>query len=70
MKRRILIRKIAKEAKRQDVSWRLHREGSKHSVYSLDDEIIPVPRHAEINELTARGILKQCEPKLGKGWWK
>lgn len=31
---------------------------------------IPVPRHNEVRELTARSIYKQTAEKLGEDWWK
>ena len=36
MNRRTLIRKIAKEAQRQHLDWRLAREGAGHSIFDLD----------------------------------
>lgn len=70
MKRRDLIRRIAKAAAKQGVTWDVERDGGRHTVYTLDGLRIIVPRHNEINEITAQGILKDCEPKLGKGWWR
>ncbi|WP_018348153.1 hypothetical protein [Longispora albida] len=37
----------------------LHREGGSHSIYRIGGNPMPiaVPRHTEISELTARGIL-------------
>lgn len=70
MKRRELVKRIRAEAKAQGVEWSFTREGGRHEVYSLDGLVIPVPRHAEINEITAQGIMKECEAKLGKGWWR
>jgi len=31
---------------------------------------VTIPRHREINEITARAILKTLEPGLGLGWWR
>ncbi len=70
MKRRVLIGRIAQEAKEQGVGWKLLREGGNHTVYKLGAEMIPIPRHTEINEHTAQGIFKECETELGKGWWR
>jgi len=39
-------------------------------VFTLDGQRVIVPRHTEINEVTAREILKSLEDKLGKDWWK
>lgn len=70
MKRRDLLRRLAREAKTQDVSWVLDHEGGRHSVYRLGTRMVPVPRHSEIGEGLARQIFVECEPELGKGWWR
>lgn len=70
VKRRELLKAIAAAARDSELSWVLARQGANHEVYSLDGLIIPVPRHTEINELTAESIFKECEPKLGRRWWK
>jgi hypothetical protein len=70
MKRRELLKAIAAAARNADLSWALLRQGANHEVYSLDGLVIPIPRHTEINELTAESIFKECEPKLGRRWWK
>ena len=70
MKRADLVKTIAGEAKRQGVAWTLQRHGSRHDVYRLGDEIIPIPRHDDIKNPTAWGIFKECEPQLGQDWWK
>ena len=70
MRRRDITRRIASEAKRQDLDWVVARQGANHTVYSLDGLKIPIPRHNEIDDKLAVEIFKECEPKLGKGWWK
>lgn len=70
MKRRELVKRIAQEAKRQHVEWKLAREGANHSVYKLDTTVIPIPRHTELGERLAEDIFKECEGVLGKGWWR
>jgi hypothetical protein len=67
---REVIKRIAAEAKRQKKSWSLDRKGANHDVYSLDGVLIPIPRHTEMGNLTAEMIWKECEEKLGKGWWR
>ena len=32
--------------------------------------MVVVPRHREVSELTTQGIYRECEQKLGKGWWR
>lgn len=70
MKRRDLIRTIGKAAGEVDLDWRLLREGASHSIYTLDGLRVPIPRHTEINERTAAGILRTCAEKLGEDWWQ
>ena len=70
MKRRNLLKRISHEARTQRISWHLAREGADHSIFLLDGLIVTVPRHTEINRLTALGIFKRCEIKFGLGWWK
>ncbi len=36
----------------------LVREGGSHSVFRFGTQSVVIPRHREINELTARGILR------------
>ncbi len=31
---------------------------------------VTIPRHREINEMTARAIFTTLEAELGVGWWK
>lgn len=45
-------------------------EGGRHTKLYVGGTMIPIPRHGEINEMTAQTILKQCEPMFGKGWWR
>lgn len=53
MKRRELVQKLNK------LGWYPVRQ-SKHEIFGKvgQEHTIPVPRHAEINEHTARGILR------------
>ncbi len=58
--------------KRRDLERRLrelgvvpHREGGSHSIFRnpKTGQLIPVPRHAEINERLAEKILRDAEAK-------
>jgi hypothetical protein len=69
MKRRDLIRKIAQEAMRQGVEWKVHREGANHTIYLLGGTRIPIPRHTEIGERLALAIFVEAEGELGRRWW-
>lgn len=55
---------------RQGVTWMITREGANHSVYMLNDAMIPIPRHNELGEVLAVEIFKECQDVLGKGWWR
>ena len=70
MKRREVVKRIAAEAKRQGVTWELARQGANHAVYTLDDAMIPIPRHRELGEGLVVDIFKECQDVLGKGWWR
>jgi predicted RNA binding protein YcfA (HicA-like mRNA interferase family) len=52
-------RDLEKELKK--LGWWLDREGGNHEIWTNGEKKEPVPRHAEINELTARSILKKAK---------
>ena len=54
MKRRDLIKKLT------DNGWSLARNGASHDIYTNGKTSEPIPRHAEINEITAKSILKKA----------
>lgn len=54
MKRRDLIRKL------ENNGWELARRGSDHDIYTNGTISQPIPRHNEINEITAKNILKRA----------
>lgn len=70
MKRRDLIATIAAAAREAGLSWELVRDSGAHEIWSLDGQRTSVPRHREINEITAEAIMKDLEDKLGKDWWR
>jgi hypothetical protein len=70
MKCRDMIRAIAKEARRQGVQWKGHREGANHSIYLLGGTRIPIPRHNEIGERLVVAIFIEAEAELGRRWWQ
>jgi predicted RNA binding protein YcfA (HicA-like mRNA interferase family) len=63
-----LIRRIAKAAKQVEVTWAFVRQDGSHEVWSCGAIMVTIPRHREINELTAQGIMKDLEAALGKDW--
>lgn len=60
MRRTELIKRIGKIAKAKGVVAE-YTEGAKHTKVSLGDKQTTIPRHTEINELTARAILRSLE---------
>ncbi|MBW2223490.1 MAG: type II toxin-antitoxin system HicA family toxin [Deltaproteobacteria bacterium] len=52
MKRKGLVKRL------RALGWVLLREGSRHTVFTDGVRTISVPRHKEINENTAKAILK------------
>lgn len=69
MRKRDLVAKLRKAAKDAGLSFEIE-QGGRHEKANIDGLRIPIPRHREINDLTARSILRQAEDKLGKDWWR
>jgi len=57
LKRRILIKKLEK------AGFRFKEHGGNHDTYIRGNDIEQIPRHREINEITAKMILKKWEIK-------
>lgn len=53
MKRRDLIKKL------EDAGFKFERDGSSHDIYRRGSDEEAIPRHREINETTAKRILKR-----------
>ncbi|MGL5859591.1 MAG: type II toxin-antitoxin system HicA family toxin [Angustibacter sp.] len=58
MKRRDLMKQLAKQAKAEGVELEV-AEGGNHTRVKIGDRRSTVPRHSEVNELTAKAILRQ-----------
>lgn len=69
-KPRDIVKRISREAKRQGLGFTFDREGANHTVYLLDGLMIPIPRHREIGSGLTEQIYRECQDKLGKGWWR
>jgi hypothetical protein len=41
--------------------WNLNRHGRRHDIWTKDEYAIAVPRHNEINEYSAKAILKEAK---------
>lgn len=57
MKRIDLIKLLVKN------SWYLKRNGGNHDIYTNGKDIEPIPRHTEINDKLAKGIIKKLDLK-------
>lgn len=66
MKRTDLLRELAAIAKANGLSLELELEGGNHTIYRIGTETIPVGRHKEIPEPTARAILKAAREAKAK----
>jgi len=55
MKRRDLEKELRQHG------WQLARHGAKHDVWSRGERELVVPRHVEVNEYTARAILREAQ---------
>lgn len=54
------MKKKELERKLSDAGWWFVRHGGKHDIWTDGSIEEPVPRHAEINELLARKILRKA----------
>jgi hypothetical protein len=71
MKRTALIRKVREAAKNAGIRWELVASKGNHEKWRLGATVqVAIPRHSEINEITAEAILKDTEAELGARWWK
>jgi predicted RNA binding protein YcfA (HicA-like mRNA interferase family) len=48
------------ERRLRELGWRMARHGARHDVWARGDDDLVVPRHAEINEYTAKAILTRA----------
>lgn len=55
------VKKKDLERALRNFGWSLQREGSDHEIWWNGEVMISVPRHREINELTAKSILRKAE---------
>jgi hypothetical protein len=70
VKKSHLLGRIGLEADATGKAWQLIRQGHSHEIWRCGAAQISVPRHREINELTAIRIFKNLEGELGSDWWK
>jgi len=58
VKRRDLLKQLRSIAKATDTDFRLLRQGANHELWTIMNQRLVIPRHREINEHTARSIIK------------
>ena len=49
----------------QGLGWKFKREGSNHEIWSKENHSIPIPRHRDIREGTAKAIINQAKKVKG-----
>ena len=60
MKKRVLMKELRSIAKASDVDLEFVRQGGNHEIWTIADERLVIPRHREIAELTAQGIIRRA----------
>ncbi|MEU5075991.1 hypothetical protein AB0G76_31185 [Streptomyces asoensis] len=70
MKHRDLIKKIREAAKAQNVRFEKLRQKGSHETWVCGSTPVVIPKHTEVNEITAEGICKHLEAELGERWWR
>ncbi|BBC34002.1 hypothetical protein SGFS_052960 [Streptomyces graminofaciens] len=61
MHKRTLIQELRQIAANKDADLVLARQGANHEIYTLRGVSLPVPRHREIAEGTAKALIKAAE---------
>ena len=70
MKRRELLKMIYRQAALRGIKNVTLREGGRHTIVTIGNLSIPIPRHRDIGDLLATHIMKEFEPVLGERWWR
>jgi mRNA interferase HicA len=60
------VKKSELEKKLRELGWYLKRQGGSHEIWTNGKNIQPVPRHREIIEGTAQGIIDFARKNPGK----
>ncbi|WEW73739.1 HicA-like toxin [Mycobacterium phage Nanz197] len=69
-KRSEIVSKITKAAKAKGLKFKSVRKGARHEIFDLDGVMVPIGNHTVLDGYLMLKIYKECEPKLGKGWWR
>ena len=70
MKRKELIKAINRKANTLGLPRVKIKSGGSHDKLIILNFKVPIPRHREISNGTARAIMESFEPLLGENWWK
>lgn len=55
------MKKIEIERRIKKYGWWFERHGGNHDIWTNGEFRIPIPRHREVNERTAQGIIRKAE---------
>ncbi len=55
------MKQLANIAKERGTDLALVRQGGNHELWQIGEQMLTIPRHNEINELTAKSILRTAE---------
>lgn len=64
MKKKDLLKRLNKTAADADVVFEFVRQGGSHEIWQIGAQRLIIPRHSEINERTAAGILKTADKEV------
>jgi len=62
----IIVKKKELIKRMKTYGWWKYGEGSNHEIWTNGEQKLPIPRHSEVNELTAKAILKTAKSNLGR----
>ena len=55
------MKELRRIAQRKGIMIELQRQGAKHEVWCFGNTVLTIPRHREISQYTAEGLLKDAE---------
>jgi hypothetical protein len=61
VKKQDLMKKLRAIAKAADKDLDLVRQGANHEIWTIGSERLVIPRHREVNEHTAQGIIRKAQ---------
>lgn len=64
MRRSELLRQLSTLAREEGLTLDFIRDGSRHTLFSIGTTRVVVPRHRDVNERTARAILRKARREL------